>query len=895
MQRKDFVMNRTLNLNMYQKTFIYILLLVSLSACTPKTKHYVIGVSQCSGDIWRDKLNEELSISSFSNENVDIRFASADDNDQRQIEQINHFIDEGVDLLIASPNQMHTISSAIDRAYAKGIPVILFDRKTDSRNYTAFIGADNYVIGKVMGEYVGMSLKGKGNVLEITGLESSSPAVERHRGFCDALNSFPSIKLIGSLHGDWTKESGSYLMDSLLKKRKDIDCVFGQNDRMAMGARMAARKLGFDKNIIYIGVDGLPTSDGGLHNVASHELSASYIYPTRGDLVMQLAMNILKKKPFKKDNYLKSTIVTPENAHAMLMQVDEINHQRARLIELHGKVDQYFAQYNHQQIYLFLSVVIIILIISFFVYIYRTIVMKRRLADETAKAKLQFFTNVSHEFRTPLTLIADPVERLIDDKEISASQRSLLLVARKNVNVMLRLVGEILDFRKVQNGKMDVDLSIFDLAENMRQWIMGFLPSVNTKRITISTEIPESLVVCADLNKMECICYNLLSNALKYTHDSGHICVSVKENNGMFTFIVSDDGIGIPKDKVLHVFDRFYQARNSNIGGTGIGLALVKAFVELLGGVVSVKSIEGQGSVFTVTLQIGNINSNEYLRQASVNNDETFVVAQETMNKNEENVELRQMTSIVTDDDKPTILVVDDNDDIRTYVTSLLEAEYDVKLASDGKAGLEKALRYVPDLIICDVMMPIMDGLEMCDCVKRETVTSHIPVILLTARTQEDQRTEGYNYGADAYITKPFSGKVLLARIKNLLNNRLLLRDIFSSNELMNDKPKDADTLFINEFRKHVQAQMSDAELNVETLSADMGLSRVQLYRKVKALTGSSPVELIRITRLKQAERLLKSKGKTIAEISYEVGFSSPSYFSKCYKEYFGILPGEVK
>ena len=243
-------MNRTLYLNMYQKAFIYILLLISLSACTPKNKHYVIGVSQCSEDIWRDKLNDELSISSFSNENVDIRFASADDNDQRQIEQINHFIDEGVDLLIASPNQMHTISSAIDRAYAKGIPVILFDRKTDSRNYTAFIGADNYVIGKVMGEYVGMSLKGKGNVLEITGLESSSPAVERHRGFCDALNSFPSIKLIGSLHGDWTKESGSYLMDSLLKKRKDIDCVFGQNDRMAMGARMAARKLGFDKNII---------------------------------------------------------------------------------------------------------------------------------------------------------------------------------------------------------------------------------------------------------------------------------------------------------------------------------------------------------------------------------------------------------------------------------------------------------------------------------------------------------------------------------------------------------------------------------------------------------------------------------------------------------------------
>ena len=888
-------MNRFFSLNICQRTFVYILLLMSLSACSHREKKYVIGVSQCSEDIWREKLNDELRIASFSYDNIDVRFASADDNDQRQIEQINHFIDENVDLLIASPNQMHTISSAINRAYDKGIPVILFDRKTDSKKYTAFIGADNYEIGKVMGGYVGMALKGKGNVLEITGLQSSSPAVDRHRGFCDALKSFPNIKLVGSLHGDWTKASGTKIMNELLQKKTRIDCVFGQNDRMAMGARLAAKKSGIDKGIIYVGVDGLPTLDGGLHNVANHELSASYIYPTRGDLVIQLAMNILKKKPFKKDNYIKAAIVTPDNAHAMLMQVDEMNHQRTRVVELHGKVDQYLAQYNHQQIYLLLSIVILLLIISFFVYIYRTIAMKRRLAEEMTNAKLQFFTNVSHEFRTPLTLIADPVERLLDDKNISNSQRSLLLVARKNVNVMLQLVSEILDFRKVQNGKMDVDLSVFDLAENMRQWIMGFLPSANTKKITISTEIPESLVVCADLNKMERICYNLLSNALKYTHEGGHIRVAVKEDNGMFAFVVSDDGIGIPKDKILHVFDRFYQARNSNIGGTGIGLALVKAFVELLGGEVSVKSIEGEGSAFTVTLPIGDINSNKCSLQAPVNNDEAFVVAGETMNKNPENVELRRMTSPVTDGDKPTILVVDDNDDVRTYVASLLESEYDVKLASDGKTGLEKAVRDVPDLIICDVMMPVMDGLEMCDCVKRETVTSHIPVILLTARTQEDQRTEGYNYGADAYITKPFSGKMLVARVKNLLNNRRLLRDIFSSSELTNDKPKDADTLFINEFRKQVQAQMSDAELNVETLSADMGLSRVQLYRKVKALTGSSPVELIRITRLKYAERLLKSKGKTIAEISYEVGFSSPSYFSKCYKEYFGILPGEVK
>jgi signal transduction histidine kinase/DNA-binding response OmpR family regulator len=889
----------------YHKVLICALLPLLLLSCSVGGRRHVIGVSQCSEDIWRDKLNDELRIASFSYDNVDVRFASADDNDQRQIEQINQFIDEGVDLLIASPNQMHTISPAINRAYDKGIPVILFDRKTDSHKYTAFIGADNHEIGRVMGEYVGMALKGHGNVVEITGLKTSSPAIERHRGFCDALKSFPGIRLVGSLPGDWTKASGVKAMSSVLQSRKDIDCVFGQNDRMAMGARQAAERQGIKQGIVYVGIDGLPTPDGGLHNVADRKLAASYIYPTRGDLVMQLAMNILKKKPFQKENYLKAAIVTKDNARAMLMQVDEMNHQRTRLIELHGKVDESLAQYNHQQIYLLLSVIILLLLTGFFVYVYRTIAMKRRMTEETANAKLQFFTNVSHEFRTPLTLIADPIERLLDEQGISDGQRSLLQVARKNVNVMLRLVGEILDFRKVQNGKMTVDYSTFDLAEHLRQWLEGFMPAATTKRISIVPDIPESLTVCADLDKTERICYNLLSNALKYTHDGGHINISASETGGTVTLIVADDGIGIPKDKVQHIFDRFYQVRNSTVGGTGIGLALVKAFAELMGGGVSVRSVEGEGSTFTVTLPVGEVSaqdrddasasqSRDGVR-TSANQKEAFTIAGETMTKEDEGAELRRITSPVADEDKPAVLVVDDNDDVRSYVTSLLTAEYDVKQATEGQQGLEMAIRDVPDLIICDVMMPVMDGLEMCDRVKRETVTSHIPVILLTARTQEDQRAEGYDYGADAYITKPFSGKVLLARVKNLLANRRLLRDVFSNGEVMDDKPKDADTLFINEFRKQVQAQMADSELNVETLSADMGMSRVQLYRKVKALTGASPVELIRITRLKRAERLLKTGSKTIAEISYEVGFSSPSYFSKCFKDYFGVLPGEVK
>ena len=871
---------------------VCLICLIVLISCATRKKHYIIGVSQCSEDIWRDKLNDEIRISSYSYDKVKFRFASADDNDKRQIEQINKFIDDGVDLLIAAPNQLHTISSAINRAYDKGIPVILFDRKTDSNKYTAFIGADNYEIGRVMGEFIAKRLGGHGNVAEIAGLKSSSPAIDRHKGFMDALKVYPDIHIVATRNGNWTGESGKAGMESILSQRQDIDCVFGQNDRMAIGARQTVSAHNIKRNILYVGIDGLPTPDGGLSSVKEKKLAASYIYPTRGDLVVKLAMNILEKKPYERENHLMATIVTSENASAMLMQVDEMNQQRKNLIQMHGKINEYLAQYNHQQIYLVLSAVILLLLICFFSYIYRTILMRRRMEKEATNAKLQFFTNVSHEFRTPLTLIADPIERLLDDKYVTDSQRSLLQIAQKNVKVMLQLIRQILDFRKVQNGKMTVELDTFNMAEYVRQWFSGFLPLAATKDINLTLSAPQQLMMRTDMKKLECICYNLLSNAVKYTPKGGNIAMSVKEADMQVIISVKDDGIGIPKEKLPHVFDRFYQVHNNNnVDGTGIGLSLVKAFVDIVKGSITVDSEETNGTVFTVVLPIGDIENTTESAPVMSSDRPEFVIAED--NKKED-TDLQRMTSPDTEGDKPTILVVDDNDDVRSYIISLLKGSFEVKEASDGKQGLEKAIHDVPDLIICDVMMPVMDGLEMCDRIKKETVTSHIPVIMLTARTQEDQRAEGYDYGADAYITKPFSGKVLIARVKNLLANRRLLRDIFSNGELIDNKSTDADTIFINEFRKQVQTQLSDSELNVETLSADMGMSRVQLYRKVKALTGASPVELIRITRLKRAERLLKTGGKTIAEVSYEVGFSSPSYFSKCYKDYFGMLPGET-
>lgn len=876
-----------------RRTLLLIMLALIMTACSER-KEYVIGVSQCSEDIWRDKLNDELRMGTYLFDNVELRIASANDDDRRQIEQIDSLVDSGIDLLFVSPNQMNTVSEAIDRAYDRGIPVIYFDRKTNSKKYTAFIGADNYDIGRTMGHFLATQFGGKGRVVEITGLKDSSPAIERHRGFMDAIKEYPGIKLVYMSYGNWTTPSGEKAMDEILKHTRDFDCVFAQNDRMADGARNVMRRKAADMKVSYIGVDALPMPNGEMPQVKDGSLLASYLYPTRGDLVMQLAMNILEGKPYERENHLKSTIVTRDNVDAMLMQADEMKQQRDRLEVLHGQVDRYLAQYNHQKVFLLLSSIIIALLIVFFIYIYRTIIMKRRLAEETMNAKLQFFTNVSHEFRTPLTLIADPVDRLLSDPHMGEEQRRLLQLARKNVSMMLRLVGEILDFRKVQNGKMTVETSRFDLAAGLREWTGNFGPVAQKKRIAMNTSMPETLVVCTDRNKVERICYNLLSNAMKYTNDGGCINVSLAgAEDGSFTLSVADNGIGIAPDKLSHVFDRFYQARH-NMGGTGIGLALVKSFVDLLGGRVSVKSTEGQGSEFVVTLPsaktVNTVETPETAKTSEILADEYITGSGIDA---DDDCDCRE--DIVTDSgngsEREEILVVDDNEDMKKYVGSLLGTTYDVSYASDGKEGLEKATREVPGLIVCDVMMPGMNGLEMCRRIKTSTATSHIPVILLTANAKEGQRADGYECGADAYIVKPFSGKVLTARVRNLIESRRQLKNIYAQGETDEAQPESMDKHFMNEFRAKVNEHLADPELNVETLSAELGLSRVQMYRKVKALTGSTPVELIRITRLKRADKLLKAGGHTVSEVSYEVGFSSPSYFSKCYKDYFGHTP----
>ena len=876
---------------MQMKQWLYVVFLTLVfSACSDNNvKKYVIGVSQCSEDIWRDKLNNELVMSTYQHDNVTLKFASANDNDRLQKQQIEQFIKEGVNLLIVSPNQIHTISSVIDKAYDAGIPVILFDRKTDSRKYTAFIGADNYEAGHEIGYFIGQQLEGKGNIAEICGLQASSPAIERNRGFMDALKNYPDIKVVARGYGDWIKESGVTAMDSILVQSKEsFQYVFAQNDRMALGALQSIKKHKV-KGIKIVGIDALPVPGGGMENVRDGNLEASYIYPTRGDSVMQLALNILEKKPYKRDNYLKGALVTKANANVLLMQNEEMNKQTARLNALHGKVDTYLVQYNHQKMYIVLFSIILLLLIGIMVYIYRTILMKRRIEEEANKAKLQFFTNISHELRTPLTLIADPVNYIIHDDNLNSQQRSMLQIVQRNVLVLTQLVSEILDFRKVQNGKMELRLSDFNLAESMKQWIMLFSVSAQKKHIAISMDAPDTIMLRADQDKIERICYNLLSNALKYTSEGGEISLMAKEEDGRVMISVADNGCGISSDELPYIFDRFYQAKNAG-RGTGIGLAIVKAFTELHHGEVSATSIEGKGSTFTIHIPVR--------QKGEVTNQPTEKIEQLVEPSSAEEVpnQARHIDELIQpyQTDKPEVLIIDDNIDIRTYLRSVLSEKYNVSEAADGKVGLELARKIVPDIVLSDIMMPVMDGLAFCQQLKTDKAISHIPVILLTARSLDEQRAEGYEHGADAYLSKPFSLRLLLSRIDNLIESRKKLNQTWSKgveDDEIGNISNEIDKSFLKQLRKIIQENLADSDLSVEQIGDEIGLSRVQLYRKVKALTGYSPVEIVRKARLTRARHLLQTTERTVSEVAYAVGFSTPSYFSKCYKDEFGENP----
>lgn len=894
----------------FTRCLVMVLLSAMLAGCT-EPKVYRIGVSQCSSDDWRNKMNEEILREMMFHEDAEVEIRSADDSSLRQIEDIRYFADNGFDIIIVAPNEAEALTPAIREVYEQGIPVIIFDRSINGDTYTARICADDEAIGRSAARYAFNILGTNPRAIEIYGLPGSTPAEGRHDGFAREFASNGG-ELVASVPGNWNQRDAMRAADSLLRVHPDVDLVYAHNDRMAIGASEVARKLGL-RGIKVIGIDAAP--EIGIKAVADSLIDATFLYPTEGHRIIRTALAILKGEPFDREVRLPSaSAVDISNADILLLQNEALKEETGKMRMLKDRIDAYWASHSSQTSLFYASIAIIVLLFGVFFLLLRAYWQRRRHQEElmernrlleeqrdmqkrlnerlqeATQSKLMFFTNVSHDLRTPLTLIAEPVEQICGAPNLTAQQHTLMQLASKNVRILRRLINQILDFRKFENGMLTANLAEMDFSVSLEEWVESFRAVARKRDIKLTLKAPDGdhVIAAFDPEKMERVVFNLLSNAFKYTPDNGAVTVEYAVSDDRLIMSVADTGRGISERDMGNIFDRFYQADRVHPNGSGIGLSLVKAFVELHGGEVAVKSELDRGSVFTVTLPLRHVESKG-------------TVVYET-NIRAEDVETELGTSgdaPAFDSDKPLALVIDDNKDIQSLVGQLLSDEYNVIAAGDGKEGLKAAAKYVPDIVVCDVMMPVMDGLECCRRIKGEVSTSHIPVLMLTACSMDEQRVQGYESGADGYLSKPFSGAVLRARCASLVSNRKRIKELTGVASASESKPKgvpaDIDNDFYARFIEIFRSEMGNPDLNVDKISGMMGLERSQFYRKIKSLTNYSPVELMRRLRLNHARTLLTTTDRNVSEIAYETGFSTPAYFTKCYRDAFGETPTDTR
>ena len=905
---------------MYRK-ISYILLsavLLTMFGCSDN-KVYKIGVSQCSQDDWRMKMNDEINREIMFHEDAVVEIRSADDNNAKQIEDIRYFVDNDFDIIIVSPNEAAALTPIIKQTYENGVPIVIFDRNINGDSYTARIGVDNEGLGKSAAHYA-LHLLGSGaKAIEIYGLKGSNPDEGRHDGFLKEFETNGGV-LVASEPGNWNKEDAIPVTDSLLRAYPDINLIYAHNDRMAIGASEVAERLGRN-DIKIIGIDAAPNI--GIQAVADSIIDATFLYPTEGHRLIKTALSILKNEPYDRETIIPvSSAVDLSNADILLRQNETLKEETQKMKILKAQIDDYWAQHSSQTSLFYASIAIIILLFGVGFLLLRAywqrsrhqkeLMAQNRLLEEerdkqkqlneqlqdATQSKLMFFTNVSHDLRTPLTLIAEPVAQLASAENLTPQQHTLIRIADKNTRILQRLINQILDFRKYENGKLNLKLTEVDFNKTVHDWMESFYAIAKKRdiKLTLSASDPEHpLPIALDLEKIERVFFNLLSNAFKYTPDNGTITMSYECDGDTLIFRVADTGEGISERDLGNIFDRFFQVDRIHPKGSGIGLSLAKAFVELHGGTISVESTLNKGSVFTVSLPVTHVSGD-------------VVCPEKAIGRNEVTAELDTIeTNLSFDTEKPIVLIIDDNKDIQKLVGELLNDNYNIITATNGKDGVKMAAKYVPDLIICDVMMPVMDGMECCRHIKEEISTSHIPVLMLTACSMDEQRVQGYDSGADGYLSKPFNSAVLRSKCASLITNRKRVKELWQSHiaphvktgsepsARKNIPTSDIDDEFYNRFLEIFKAEMGHSDLNVDKIASMLGLERSQFYRKIKALTNYAPVELIRRLRLQHGRVLLTTTNKTISEIAYETGFSTPAYFTKCYRDAYGETPSEVR
>ena len=850
-------------------------------------------------DAWREAMINDMRIEASNYDDVEIIIKDAQNNNETQIQQIRDLIRQKVDVLIISPYQSEPITAVAEEAYRAGIPTIITDRKVNTDQYTSFVGANNYEIGLAAGNYAAHYLPPNAIILEIWGLTQTSPAQERHKGFVDALREREDLSF-RKIEGQWLVDTARMELRKL-EHPEQIDFVYAHNDMMAIAAReyfMAWDSIrGRDLRII--GVDAV--AGAGLEAVEDGRINASFLYPTGGEQVIRTAMRIIQGEPVDKFIPLRTAPVDYQSARTLLLQADQLQKYKQRIEAQRSRIDGlsdrfYFLRNSLGVISLLMIGFIALSIYAFYInrkmrQANRKLISLNAEMKEVTAQKLQFFTNVSHEVRTPLTLILAPLDRLIVSLRESPYASDLGLI-QKNANRLLRVINQILDFRKVEGKQEKLAVREIDLVPFVGE-IKSYFDSMASVR-AISYTITSSMKQCTlwiDPDLLEKVLVNLLSNAFKFTPEGGSVRIELTEEGDRVFIRVIDTGSGIQPGNLPHLFDRFYTEDRSM--GTGIGLHLVKEYIHMHGGEIRVESEPGQRTTFTVCLRKGKAHFEDSdLMETSVSHQ-----AYEASRLDDS--ETKEMLSKTY---PYTILITEDDDEVRGFLERELSLHFKIRTAANGKEALRVLEEEEISLVVSDVMMPEMNGFELCRTIKSQLPFSHIPVILLTALTDERQRIFGITGGADDYIQKPFHTDYVKIKIIHLLQERQKLRERLleklRDNKLLlseSEKVESIDDAFLRKFAEQIEAVYADPEYNVEKLSETLGLSRGHLHRKIKELTGTAPVEFLRTYRLNKATQLLRQNAYTVSEVAYRTGFSSPAYFSKCFKAVYGVTPTEYQ
>ena len=893
---------RPLFLYMKHPFLLVWLTLIVLCGCTSsgKQKRHVIGLSQCMlDDAWREAMINDMRIEASNYDDMEIIIKDAQNNNETQIQQIRDLIRQKVDVLIISPYQSEPITAVAEEAYRAGIPTIITDRKVNTDQYTSFVGANNYEIGLAAGNYAANYLPPNAIILEIWGLTQTSPAQERHKGFVDALREREDLSF-RKIEGQWLVDTARIELRKL-EHPEQIDFVYAHNDMMAIAAReyfMAWDSIrGRDLRII--GVDAV--AGAGLEAVEDGRINASFLYPTGGEQVIRTAMRIIQGEPVDKFIPLRTAPVDHQSARTLLLQADQLQKYKQRIEAQRSRIDGlsdrfYFLRNSLGVISLLMIGFIALSIYAFYInrkmrQANRKLISLNAEMKEVTAQKLQFFTNVSHEVRTPLTLILAPLDRLIVSLRESPYASDLGLI-QKNANRLLRVINQILDFRKVEGKQEKLAVREIDLVPFVGE-IKSYFDSMGSVR-AISYTFTSSMKQCTlwiDPDLLEKVLVNLLSNAFKFTPEGGSVRIELTEEEDRVFIRVIDTGSGIQPGNLPHLFDRFYTEDRSM--GTGIGLQLVKEYIHMHGGEIHVKSEPGQRTTFTVCLRKGKAHFEDSdLMETSVSHQ-----AYEASRLDDS-----ETKEILSKTYPYTILITEDDDEVRGFLERELSLHFKIRTAANGKDALRVLEEEEISLVVSDVMMPEMNGFELCRTIKSQLLFSHIPVILLTALTDERQRIFGITGGADDYIQKPFHTDYVKIKIIHLLQERQKLRERLleklRDNKLLLSEPEKVESIddaFLRKFAEQIEAVYADPEYNVEKLSETLGLSRGHLHRKIKELTGTAPVEFLRTYRLNKATQLLRQNAYTVSEVAYRTGFSSPAYFSKCFKAVYGVTPTEYQ